>query len=234
MEEIVQELQKISEVFLQNQNPVWLSYLSSLGPLILTGISVFIAYKQHKQNQNLQKQIANRDSANLFRQNVLEIYNAYFNGLRVVYLAIGDVANIFSTKQSLQQWTYELQKAYETLSCSYNQAKLMFDDAQLLQSLKNSFDRFNDLYNRVNQYYNSGLAFSAIEKAWSVIDYEYGIKNSDYGTLLKNITAMEEFLKLCDNRHTQDIRKLMEAFESSMKDENFDKYFKKYILINQL
>ena len=234
MEEIVQELRKISEVFLQNQNPVWLSYLSSLGPLILTGISVFIAYKQHKQNQNLQKQIANRDSANLFRQNVLEVYNAYFNGLRVVYLAIGNIANIFSTKQSLQQWTCELQKAYDTINFSYNQAKLMFDDAQLLRSLETSLKRFNDLYIRVEQYYNSGLAFSAIEKAWSVIDYEYGIKNSDYGTLLKNITAMEEFLKLCDNRHTQDIRKLMEAFEASMEDENFDKYFKKYIRINPL
>lgn len=84
MEEIVQELQKISEILLQNQTPAWLTYLSSLGPLILTGISVFIACGQHKQNQNLQKQIANRDSSNLLRQNVLEVYNAYFNGLRVV------------------------------------------------------------------------------------------------------------------------------------------------------
>ena len=37
MEEIVRELQKISEILLQNQTPVWLTYLSSLGPLILTG-----------------------------------------------------------------------------------------------------------------------------------------------------------------------------------------------------
>lgn len=119
----------------------------------------FIAYKQHKQNQNLQKQIANWDSANLFRQNVLEVYNAYFNGLRVVYLAIGNVANTFAIPLSLQQWVGELQKAYDTISYSYNQAKLMIDDVQLLQSLKTSFEKFNDLYNRVNQYYHSGLPF---------------------------------------------------------------------------
>lgn len=94
MEEIVQELQKISEILLQNQTPAWLTYLSSLGPLILTGISVFIACGQHKQNQNLQKQIANRDSSNLLRQNVLEVYNAYFNGLRVVDQAVGNVADV--------------------------------------------------------------------------------------------------------------------------------------------
>ena len=50
MEEIVRELQKISEILLQNQTPVWLTYLSSLGPLILTGISVFIACRQQIAN----------------------------------------------------------------------------------------------------------------------------------------------------------------------------------------
>ena len=33
---------------------------------------------------------------------------------------------------------------------------------------------------------------------------------------------------------TQDIRKFMEAFKSSMEDETFDKYFEKYIRMNQL
>ena len=53
-------------------------------------------------------------------------------------------------------------------------------------------------------------------------------------TLSQNLPAMEEFWKLCDNRHTQDIRKFMEAFKASMEDETFDKHFKKYIQMNQL
>lgn len=234
MEEIVQELQKISGILLQNRNPLWLTYLSSLGPLVLTGISVFIACRQHKQNQRLQKQIANRDFSNLLRQNVLEIYNAYFDGLRVVDQAIGNVADIFATPQSLQQWTYELQKAYERVSYSYNQAKLMFDDAQLLQALGTSFNKFNDLYIRVNQYYHSGLPAATMSSAWFSISPKYGINGWDYLTLSQNLPAMEEFWKLCDNRHTQDIRNLMEAFKESMKDESFDTYFKKYIQMNQL
>lgn len=234
MEEIVQELQKISEILLQNQTPVWLTYLSSLGPLILTGISVFIACRQHKQNQNLQKQIANRDYANLLRQNVLEVYNDYFNGLRVVYQAIGNVADVFASPQTLQQWTYELQKAYEAMSCSYNQAKLMFDDNQLLQALETSFNKFNDLYDCVDQYYHSGLPIATINNAWATVSSKYMIAGGDYVTLSQNLPAMEEFWKLCDNRHTQDIRNLMEAFKVSMEDETFDKHFKKYIQINQL
>lgn len=234
MGEIVQELQEISEIILQNQNPVWLTYLSSLGPLILTGISVFIACRQHKQSQVLQKQIANRDSANLLRQNVLEVYNAYFNGLRVIDQAVGNVADVFASPQSLQQWTNELQKAYETLSCSYNQAKLMLDDAQLLQALKTSFNKFNDLYICVNGYCHSGLPITTMNSAWISISPKYGINGWDYVTLSQNLPAMEEFWKLCDNRHTQDIRALMETFKASMEDEIFDKHFKKYIQINQL
>ena len=72
MEEIVQELQKISEILLQNQTPAWLTYLSSLGPLILTGISVFIACGQHKQNQNLQKQILELQNTSTLRARLPE------------------------------------------------------------------------------------------------------------------------------------------------------------------
>lgn len=234
MEEIVRELQKISEILLQNQTPVWLTYLSSLGPLILTGISVFIACRQHKQNQNLQKQIANRDSANLLRQNVLEVYNAYFNGLRVVDQAVGNVVDVFASPQSLQQWTFELQKAHETMSCSYNQAKLMFDDVQLLQALETSFNNFNDLYICVNQYYHSGLPIVVMNNAWAAVSLKYMINAGDYVTLSQNIQAMEEFWGLCDNRHIQDIRSLMKTFKVSVEDKTFDEHFKKYIRMNQL
>ena len=110
----------------------------------------------------------------------------------------------------------------------------MFDDAQLLQALETSFNKFNDLYIRVNQYYHSGLPIVTMNSAWFSVSPKYGINIWDYVTLSQNLPAMEEFWKLCDNRHTQDIRKLMEAFKASMEDETFDKYFKKYIRINQL
>ena len=182
----------------------------------------------------MQKQIANRDSSNLLRQNVLEVYNAYFNGLRVVEQAVGNVADVFASPQSLQQWVYEFQRAYEMLACSYNQAKLMLDDDQLLQALKTSFYKFNDLYGCVNSYYHSGLPLSAMNNAWAVVSPKYMINAGDYVTLSQNLPAMEEFWKLCENRHTQDLRKFMEVFKSSMEDETFDKYFEKYIRMNQL
>lgn len=234
MEQIAQELQTIAEILSQGQNPVWFTYLTALGPLVLTGISVFIAWIQHKQNQNLQKQIANRDASNLLRQNVLEIYNAYFNGLRVVSLASGNVADVFSSTQSIQLWAKELQSAYEQISCHYNQAKLMLDDTQLLDVLKSSFDKFNDFYGCVSRYYQSSLPIETINNAWSGISSRYRINGGDYVTLSQNSLATEEFLKLCENRQTQDIQRSIDVFRQSLQDENFDDYFKKYIRMNSL
>ena len=113
MEDILQALNDIVQILDESQNPTWLLYLSALGPLILTAISVFIACRQHRQNQSLQKQIADRDYKNILRQNVLAIYNDFFNGLRVVHQAVGNVADVFSTTQSLGNWGKELQAAYE-------------------------------------------------------------------------------------------------------------------------
>lgn len=120
------------------------------------------------------------------------------------------------------------------LSCSYNQAKLMFDNDQLLKVLKTFFYKLNDLYGCVNRYYHSGLPLAAMNNAWTVVSPKYMINAGDYVTLSQNLSAMEDFWKLCDNRHTQDIRKLMEAFKASIEDEAFDKHFKKYIQMNQL
>lgn len=234
MDEVVQELQKVLEVLRQDHPSVWLTYLSSLGPLILTGISVFIAIKQHKQNQALQKQIANRDVANLLRQNVLDIYNAYFNGLRVVEQCMGNVADVFSTPQSLFQWVKELERVRDMLSCSYNQARLMFDDEQLLQALKISFYKFEELFSCVCGYYHSGLPITTMNKAWEVVSSKYMIHAGDYVNLLQNCQAMEDLRRLCDNEHTQAIQKLMKAFSASTEDETFDKHFKEYIRITQL
>lgn len=80
----------------------------------------------------------------------------------------------------------------------------------------------------------SGLPIATLNSAWFSISPKYGINGGDYLTLSQNLPAMEEFWKLCDNRHTQDIRNLMEAFKEPMKDEGFDTHFKKYIKMNQL
>ena len=234
MEELVSAMKNVVQALNVSQNAIWLVYLSALGPLVLTATSVFIACKQHRQNQNLQKQIANRDYINTLRQNALDIYNDYFYGLRVINRAIGNIVDIVSYYQSLQMWERDLQRAYEQIMVSYNRANLMFRDEGLLRSLKQSYDCFEKLYNKVSSYSRGEILKSIIQDAWSTISSKYGIALYDYASLSFNQTAREEFWKLCDNRHTQDIHKLMESYVETISNVNFDEYFKKYVQMDEL
>ena len=177
MNDTLQALNEIVRILDESQNPTWLLYLSALGPLILTAISVFIACRQHKQNQDLQKQIADRDYKNMLRQNALEIYNDFFNGLRVVYQAVGNVAEAVSTLESLSKWAIELQTAYEQMTASYNHAKLMLDDDKLIEVLKRTYNCFVELYDKFNSYCSSGEVYSVIGNAFNAKSAKYGVKD---------------------------------------------------------
>lgn len=227
MEDILQALNDIVQILEESQNPTWLLYLSALGPLILTAISVFIACQQHKQNQALEKQIADRDYKNILRQNALAIYNDFFNGLRVVHQAVGNDAEVFSMPKSLDMWSKELQTAYEQMTASYNHAKLMLDDDKLIEVLKRTYNCFVELYEEFNSYCNSGEAYSVIGNAFRIVSAKFGVK-TELELLLKPVVK-EKYLDLCYTDEAKKIHELMEAYIEAMKDDKFDKYFKKYV-----
>lgn len=231
MDDTLQALNEIVCILDESQNPTWLLYLSALGPLILTAISVFIACRQHRQNQNLQKQIADRDYKNILRQNILAIYNDFFNGLRVVYQAVGNVAEVFSTPKSLDMWARELQTAYEQMTASYNHARLMLDDDKLIEVLKRTYNCFAKLFDEFNSYCGSGEVYSVIGNAFRIASSKYGVKNEL--ELLLNPAAKEEYLKLCDTDNAKKIHDLMQAYTEAMADDNFDVYFKKYVQLEK-
>ena len=231
MNDRLQALNEIAHILDESQDPTWLLYLSALGPLILTAISVFIACRQHRQNQNLQKQIADRDYKNILRQNLLAIYNDFFNELRVVYQAVGNVAEVFSVPKVLSKWALELQTAYEQMTASYNHAKLMLDDDKLVEVLRHTYDCFTELYDEFNSYCGSGKVYSVIGNAFNAISAKYGVE--DEIALFLNPAAKEEYLKLCDTDNAKKIHGLMQAYIEAMADDNFDVYFKKYVQLEK-
>ena len=84
MEELVQVLNEIKEILQTNVEPPYLTVITGIIPLILTGISVFSAIIQYKQSVKLQKEIHNRDARMQREENVLQIYNAFCNAQGVV------------------------------------------------------------------------------------------------------------------------------------------------------
>ena len=234
MEQLITILQSIAETLTNDAVPTCVLYLSSLGPFILTAITAYLAWKQHQQNQQLQKDIANREYANMLRQNMLDIYNAHFEALHLIKPASDNVPDLFSSVNSFMPWAQALENAHAAIIKANNQARLMITDTDLLEATSKCQNALGELLFYISDYIQKGLPMTVIHNAWNTIIAKYGIPYNDYYTLSLNLPAKEEFWKLCENRHTQEIQKRMKAFIETLDGEQFDIHFKKYIQIPHL
>ena len=234
MEQLISILQSIAETLNNDAVPTCVLYLSSLGPVILTAITAYLAWKQHQQNQQLQKDIANREYANMLRQNMLDIYNAHFEALHLIKPASDNVPDLFSSVNSFMPWAQALENAHAAIIKANNQARLMITDTDLLEATSKCQNALGELLFYISDYIQKGLPMTVIHNAWNTIIAKYGIPYNDYYTLSLNLPAKEEFWKLCENRHTQEIQKKMKAFIETLDGEQFDIHFKKYIQIPHL
>lgn len=234
MEQLITILQSIAETLNNDAVHTCVLYLSSLGPVILTAITAYLAWKQHQQNQQLQKDIANREYANMLRQNMLDIYNAHFEALHLIKPASDNVPDLFSSVNSFMPWAQALENAHAAIIKANNQARLMITDTDLLEATSKCQNALGELLFYISDYIQKGLPMTVIHNAWNTIIAKYGIPYNDYYTLSLNLPAKEEFWKLCENRHTQEIQKRMKAFIETLNGEQFDIHFKKYIQIPHL
>lgn len=234
MEQLITILQSIAETLNNDAVPTCVLYLSSLGPVILTAITAHLAWKQHQQNQQLQKDIANREYANMLRQNMLDIYNAHFEALHLIKPASDNVPDLFSSVNSFMPWAQALENAHAAIIKANNQARLMITDTDLLEATSKCQNALGELLFYISDYIQKGLPMTVIHNAWNTIIAKYGIPYNDYYTLSLNLPAKEEFWKLCENRHTQEIQKRMKVFIETLDGEQFDIHFKKYIQIPHL
>ena len=107
MEEIVAAINNVAES-LKNSTPAWVSVVGVLVPIVLTVVSIILSVRIDKNNQQMQKMLANRDMMNQTRQSVLDIYNSYFNGFMILTQANGNIAEIFTSDQSYYRWAQDI------------------------------------------------------------------------------------------------------------------------------
>lgn len=193
MEQLITILQSIAETLNNDAVPTCVLYLSSLGPVILTAITAYLAWKQHQQNQQLQKDIANREYANMLRQNMLDIYNAHFEALHLIKPASDNVPDLFSSVNSFMPWAQALENAHAAIIKANNQARLMITDTDLLEATSKCQNALGELLFYISDYIQKGLPMTVIHNAWNTIIAKYGIPYNDYYTLSLNLPAKEEF-----------------------------------------
>ncbi len=232
MDDIIKSLNQIAEAIKTDEPSLWFSIIFAVVPIVLTVITIWLSIRMDKQNQKLQKAIADRDTINQTRQCILDIYNAYLDAFHLAGQADGNVPEIFVSDQSYYKWAMDVENKNKEIMYAYNRTKLMLDDPQLLETLKNGFDAFSALNGSVKSYIFTGTPTRTIQNAWcSFCQSHSNIQMGDYYALFQDSVLADEFRKLCSNKYTDSIQKNIEIYLSVIGCDNFDEKFKKYLQI---
>ena len=234
MDEIIQSLDNIADAINGNGFTTCLSIIFAVVPIVLTIITIVLSFRMDKQNQKLQKSISDRDTINQTRQCILDIYNAYLDAFHLAGQANGNVADIFVSDQSYYMWANDVDNKSKAVIYTYNRAKLMLNDPQLLDTLKNGFDAFSALNGSVKGYIFTGTPTRTIQNAWCAFCQSHpNIQLGDYYALLQDSVMANEFRKLCSNAYTDGIQKNIEMYMAIVGNDDFDGKFKKYLQISK-
>ena len=234
MDEIIKSLDKIADAINGDALTTCLSIIFAVVPSALTIITIVLSVRMDKQNQKLQKAIADRDTVNQTRQCILDIYNAYLDAFHLAGQASGNIPDIFVSDQSYYTWANDIDNKSKEIMYAYNRAKLMLNDLQLLETLKNGFDAFSALNGAVKSYIFTGTPTRTIQNAWCTFCQSHpNIQPGNYYALLQDSIMANEFRKLCSNTYTDGIQKNIEMYMAVVGNDDFDGKFKKYLQISK-
>ena len=234
MDEIIKSLDNIADAINGNTLTTCLSIIFAIVPIVLTIITIVLSVRMDRQNQKLQKSIADRDMINQTRQCVLDIYNAYLDAFHLTGQATGNVADIFVSDQSYYMWANDVDNKSKAVMYAYNRAKLMLNDSQLLELLKNGFVAFSALNGSVKSYIFTGTPTRTIQNAWCTFCQNHpNIQPGNYYALLQDSVLADEFRKLCSNTYTDGIQTNIETYIAIVGNDDFDEKFKKYLQISK-
>lgn len=204
-------------------------------PCLLTVISIVLSVRMHKDNEELQKQIHNRDVLNQTRETALNIYDAFIKGRLLLDEAGSNVAYVFTTTKSYYTWASKVENMQNEIIVYYNRAALIFsDDEDLIKYLNECRVAFCDVYNAINDYISSGVPEKLIREAFRTILNENVINDISYIRLLNAPEKKKKFTDACESSETKKIQELMEKYKELVTGETIDNLFKKYVKIDEL
>ena len=233
MDDLVSAVNKIADL-LESSTPTWISAVSIIVPIVLTIVSITLSVRMDKNNEKLQKMLANRDMMSQTRQCILDIYNAYFNGFHILMQANGNIADIFVSDQSYYRWAQDIENATKEITHAYNRTKLLLDDAKLLKQLCDAQTAFFALEHAVKSYIYTGIPAQTIANAWPRFSNQYSVAPGNYYALFQNRSLGETFSKMCETTYTKDIQEKVTVYLELVSNDQFDELFKKYVQIKDI
>ena len=232
MEKIVEQLMKLN-------SRDWLDIVGVLLPIVLT-IVIIIQNKIYSEITNkLQKQIHNRDQINRYHDDVLIIYNTYYEFCDTIFTS-GFSYNVESGNVNLAlAWINNLNTLRLSIGRNLDLAKLIFgrSNKELYSIIEERFQLAIKIIDQYLNYINSGRLLDVSENAWTRVTPQEPMGISfryNYAMLVQDQNLYNDFMKLCKSTELEVIQALVKEYQKKHSYDNFDKYFEEYFSLDEL
>lgn len=229
MEDIVKELAKL------NQKDCF-DIVTIILPILLSFIIIIQNIVYNKRTTALQKMIHNREWAQQHQDNILLLYNTYYEFIDVIYSSgFNDYVRSGNVNMALG-WMNSIQLLKTNILRRKDLAKLLFKkkNENLYNIIKNCFEQEIKIIDKYITYLSSGKLFIISENAWNTVCQTVSAAKHNYQWLLQNSNAYDNFMKLCYSEEMMEIEKLLKENEKLHSYENFDKYFEEFFAVEKL
>lgn len=232
MDQVVEQLIKLNK-------RDWLDIIGVLLPIVLT-VVIIVQNRIYSCNANrLQKQIHNRDRINQYHDDILSIYNTYYDFCDTI-ITSGFEYNVKSGNFDLAvAWTDNLITMRLSIGRKMELAKLIFgrSNEELYSIIEERFKLSIRIIEKYLEYINSGRLLAVSENAWIVVTLQAPMATNlkyNYAMLVQHRDLYDNFMKLCKSEELKEIQTLLEEHQEKHSYDQFDKYFEKYFSLDVL
>lgn len=230
MDQIVEQLIKLNE-------KDCLDILGILIPIILTIVIIIQNIVYLKKTQLLQKQIQTRDQINQFHEEILSIYNIYYEFYDAI-IKSGFLYNLKSANITLVFYQMnDLNNLRMLIGRRQDLAKLLFgrNNEKLYNIIEARCKIAMDIIDKCIDYINSNKLYQISENAWDRITANNPmIFRYNYNSLIQNGQLYGDFIKLCQSDELTEIESLIKDYQDKHSYDNYDKYFEEYFALERL
>ena len=229
MEDIVKELIKL------NQRDCF-DIVTIILPILLSIIIIVQNIVYAKRTTALQKMIHNREWAQQYHEDILLLYNTYYEFKDVIQASgfennvrSGNVNAAFGGINNIQILKTNILRRKDL-------AKLLFKkkNENLYTIIKKSFEQEIEIIDKYIAYLSSGKLLETSENAWNTVCQAVPSAKYNYQWVSQNRNVYDTFMKLCHSDEMIDIEYLMKKNDELHSYENFDIYFEEYFSIEKL
>ena len=217
----------------------WLDIIGTILPILLSVVIIIQNRVFSYRTNKLEKYIYNRDQVNRYRDDILAIYNTYYEFCDTI-IASGfcnsvETGNVNEANLMINK----LNNMKMLIGKKLDLSKLLFgkNNKELYDIVEDRFELAKKIIDKYLTYIYSGKLLQVSENAWGRIisqDQNALTFKYNYIWLTSDKNLYNDFVKLCQSEELNEIHELLRAYHEKHSYENFDIYFESFLSLDKI